>query len=464
MTDRSILDRQAETTPSRAPASSQTTFPLRDTVRPLKQSVTLAINELVRRQPAEERLLHMGFGQSPFPVHSRIREAMAANADKNMYLPSAGEPELRTVATQYFAKRCGFDAEGFDAIVGPGSKELLFDVQLAVEGDLLMPVPSWVSYGPQATLLDDRVLKIATTVADHYHVTGDRLEWAIKEARHAGRNPTKLIINYPNNPSGLSLTAERLQELADVCSRHNILVISDEIYGLVAHKQRHQSIARFYPDGTIVTSGLSKHLSLGGYRLGVALVPKALHHISHALVRIASETWSAVAAPMQFAAITAFEGHADIESYIKKCTEIHRLIAGHVRDTVVSLGVTYPLLDGAFYLYPDWNRYREALATKRRVSTSDELAEDLIDDAQLATLPGTAFGADPSELTLRLATCDFDGRRALAFHDERPEATSQSFVAGSCPNIAAACEALRTYFEAMAVDRGGASSTMSRTS
>ena len=455
MTDRSILDRQAETTPSRAPAGSQTTFSLRDAVRPLKQSVTLAINELVRCQPADERLLHMGFGQSPFPVHSRIREAVAANAGKNMYLPSAGVPELRTVATQYFAKRFGFDAEGFDAIVGPGSKELLFDVQLAVEGDLLMPVPSWVSYGPQATLLGDRVIKIATTVADHYHVTGDRLERAIKEARHAGRNPTKLIINYPNNPSGLSVTSERLQELADVCSRHNILVISDEIYGLVDHKHRHQSIARFYPDGTIVTSGLSKHLSLGGYRLGVALVPKALHDISHALVRIASETWSAVAAPMQFAALTAFEGHSDIESYIHKCTEIHRLIAGYVRDTVVSLGVTYPRLDGAFYLYPDWSRYREALATKRRVSTSDELAEDLINGARVATLPGTAFGADPSELTLRLATCDFDGRRALAFHLERPEATSQSFVAGCCPNIAAACEALRTYFEAMAGDHGG---------
>ena len=424
-------------------------FNIRSNVEKLAFSPTLAINERVRDiRKQGHQILHMGFGQSPFPVHPTIQEALRANADKNLYLHSAGLQELRFLAGNYFSEKFGFDAVEFEAIIGPGSKELIFDVQLAVEGDLLLPVPSWVSYAPQASLINDQVIKIPTSIVDNHHISPESLEKAIVAAKLEGRNPKKLIINYPNNPSGLTISVDRLERIARVCKKYNILVISDEIYGLVNYQHNHVSIARFYPEGTIVTTGLSKHISLGGYRLGVALVPVGLKKVFEAIISIASETWSAVSSPVQFAALKAFEKDPNLEEYIQTCTRIHRIISEYVRQTIMALGVYYPELHGAFYLYPNFDNFREKLKS-RAVKSSEQLAGDLIDRFQIATLPGTAFGDDPENLTLRLATCDFDGQAALNYYCNHPDSTSESFVHACCPNIKLGCRRLSEYFESL---------------
>lgn len=158
----------------------ETTFIIRSRVGKIQFSPTLEINEHVRSAREEGKdLLHMGFGQSPFPVHPLIQEALAVNADKNMYLPSAGLPELRELSRHYLSEKFGFDANHFQTITGPGSKELIYDIQLAVEGDLLLPIPSWVSYAPQAVLIDDSVIKIPTTIKDNYQITAESLNKAI---------------------------------------------------------------------------------------------------------------------------------------------------------------------------------------------------------------------------------------------------------------------------------------------
>lgn len=424
----------------------ETTFIIRSRVGKIQFSPTLEINEHVRSAREEGKdLLHMGFGQSPFPVHPLIQEALAVNADKNMYLPSAGLPELRELSRHYLSEKFGFDANHFQTITGPGSKELIYDIQLAVEGDLLLPIPSWVSYAPQAVLIDDLVIKIPTTIKDNYQITAESLNKAIMAARQKGMNPKKLIINYPNNPSGLTMSPSRLKQIAQVCRKQGILVISDEIYGLVNYQQNHISIAKFYPEGTIVTCGLSKHLSLGGYRLGVAFVPKALNSVYEAMVGIASETWSTVSAPIQFAALKAFESEGAIEKYIETCTIIHSMVSSYVRDVLISLGIKYPVLEGAFYLYPNFGIFQDQLS-RGGVKTSEQLAVDLLDKIQVATLPGTAFGDSPENLTLRLATCDFDGKFALDYYYDHPGSIPESFVNACCPNIKLACQKLGEYF------------------
>jgi aspartate aminotransferase len=231
-----------------------------------------------------------------------------------------------------------------------------------------------------------------------------------------------------------------------VCKKYNILVISDEIYGLVNYQHNHVSIARYYPEGTIVTTGLSKHLSLGGYRLGVALVPVGLTQVLEAMICIASETWSAVSAPVQFAALKAFEKDPILEEYIQTCTRIHCVISEYVRQAIVALGVRYPELHGAFYLYPNFDNFREKLKN-RGIESSEQLAGDLIDRFQIAALPGTAFGDEPESLTLRLATCDFDGQTALNYYLDHPDCTSESLVHACCPKIRLACRGLTEYFE-----------------
>ncbi|MCG8425287.1 MAG: pyridoxal phosphate-dependent aminotransferase [Proteobacteria bacterium] len=417
---------------------------LRRSIAAVRMSATLDVNQqVVAARQAGQDVLHLGFGQSPFPVHETIQRSLGQHADKNMYLPSAGLAPLRSAALDYFSARLGFAADGYTCMVGSGSKELIFAVQLAVAGDLLMPVPSWVSYAPQVIMTDDRVIKVPT--ADSRHIAAEQLDRTIAAARREGKHPTKLILNYPNNPTGLSLDTTALEEIAAVCRTHGLVVISDEIYGLVDFRGNHRSIAAFYPENTVITTGLSKHLSLGGYRIGFAMVPTAQPALFDALLCIASEIWSAVSAPAQYAAVSACSGHRELEQYIASCTAIHQLITAYVRDRLSSFGVAYPALHGAFYLYPDFAPFREALA-ERGVTTSDQLAADLLTTARVATLPGTAFGDEPETLTLRLATCDFNGQSALAYYHAHPDCTAQALVHACCDEIRRACDCMEAYF------------------
>lgn len=419
---------------------------IRKHLQALRFSPTLKINELVRAKRAAGRTVyHLGFGQSPFGAHPAIREALAANADKVMYLPVAGLESLRERALAYFADKLHFDADGFDVTVGSGSKQLIFDAQSAVQGDLLMPVPSWVSYGPQAALLQDNVVRVFTRKEDLYHVTPDGLETAIREARNKGLNPAKLVLNYPNNPSGLELNAERLRELADVCRKHGLVVISDEIYALVNYAGDHQSIARYYPEGTVVTTGLSKHLSLGGYRLGLAFVPKAATGLSKAMRTIGSATWSCVSSPAQYAALRAVEDDPELELYVQDCTRVHGLVSRYACTQLNTLGLAYPEPQGAFYLYPNMTARAPALEQAHGVRTSEELATDLLERTSVATLPGTAFGDRPQTLALRIAMCDYDGDQALAGLRADRAMAAADFVARYCPHVAEGVRRLVEY-------------------
>jgi aspartate/methionine/tyrosine aminotransferase len=421
-------------------------FPVRPEVVNLSFSPTLEINEYVRASRAKGlALLHLGFGESPFPVHPILQNALTENADKSMYLPASGLPELRQKAGAYFVNHFGIDWEEYEVVIGPGSKALIYALQLAVEGDLLLPVPSWVSYGPQSGLAGDTVIKIPMTLTENYSINAARLENAILESRRNGQNPKKLVLNYPNNPTGLSIPPPQLAEIAEVCRRFGVLVISDEIYGLVHHRQEHLSIAGAYPEGTVVTSGLSKHLSLGGYRVGVALIPAVLKSVYQAALRVASETWSTVAAPIQYAVVKAFENDPEIEGYIRDCTLIHGLVSGYLRQVLVDLGCEYPPLDGGFYLFPDFKRFRERLQA-RDIHSSDDLAHALMEEVQIVTLPGTAFGDVPESLTLRLASCDYHGGEALEYFQSHRECFPESLVRACCPNIKLAGERLGDFF------------------
>lgn len=421
------------------------------TVRPalhgLKFSPTLLINEEVAALRARgETVYHMGFGESPFPVHDRIREAISGAAWRNQYLPAAGLAELRARARAHILRKHGIASDDFEAMIGPGSKELIFDVQLAVDGDLLFPAPSWVSYVPQTLITRDEVVRIPLGPANGYRLDGPTLEAAIVESRRAGRNPTKLILNYPNNPTGMTYDERQLEEIATVCRRQAVLVISDEIYAQVAHGRPHVSIARYYPEGTVVTTGLSKHLSLGGFRLGVALVPRHLDHLFQVLRSIASETFSSVSTPVQYSVLAAFSNDPEIEAYIAECTAVHAIVTRYVWRTLRDLGVDYGEPEGGFYLYPDFERYRSALAERYRVAGSEELAALLLTRYHVATLPGTAFGDYEHALRLRLSTVDFDGATALTHYREHGGADEEHFVQSACPRVAEGCRRMTELF------------------
>lgn len=410
-------------------------------------SPTLAANEKVQKRRAEgKQVLHMGFGESPFPVPERLQESLKASVGRKEYLPTGGLEELRNTVAKYYEDKVGLDASKYDVIIAPGSKLILYSLQMSIEGDLLMPVPSWVSYKPQARMLNTDVIKVPTMLDDNgLQINPEELNKAIKDARAEGKNPSKLILNYPSNPTGLMINEENLREIAEVCIAEDILIISDEIYGFVAFDNTYRTIAKYAPDNTAITSGLSKHLSLGGWRVGIGFIPKAVDGLYSLMCNIASETWSCVPAPIQQACIDAYKGHDDIEEHIHACTGIHGLMNQYISKGLNELGLQTPLAQGAFYTYPNFEGHRAELASIG-IKTSKDLAAHLMKEYGLATLPGTAFGADPEVLTLRLSGCDYDGAAALVAF-QAGETLDDAFIERNAPRVKVAVETFGKFID-----------------
>ncbi len=414
---------------------------LASTISDLPHSPTLWANDLVHKKRSnDETVYHMGFGESPFPVPERLKKALADAAYRKEYLKADGLDELVHAVKEYYRPVYGDEyIDNSDVIVAPGSKLILYAVQMAIEGDLLMPVPSWVSYDPQAKMLHTDVIKVPTTRDDGgYHIDPTVLRQTIKQARAEGKNPTKFIINAPSNPTGLVIPKEELTALARVCEEEEVLIISDEIYGFVNFGDEYCSCAPSAPAITVVSTGLSKHLSLGGWRIGIGFIPKGIEGLHNALRCIVSETWSCVSSPVQQACVEAYKGHGDIEQHIKDCTDIHALMNQTVSRGLQAHGIIAPMVQGAFYNYPDFAPFREKLA-QNGIRTSQHIHEVLLNDFNLATLPGHAFGAEEEALTLRLSGCDYDGAVALAAY-QNGEVLNEDFVSTYAPRLIKAIE------------------------
>jgi aspartate aminotransferase len=380
-------------------------------LRGLKPSATLVINERVSEMWRQgQQVYQLGFGESRFPVHPKIAQALRENAWQHQYLPSLGARELREKIAAFYAKRFDIPAAPDYVIVGPGSKALIYALMLALDGELMLPTPSWVSYQPQAHLAGKRVNWIPAAPEDGWELTLAALTEATEQARAAWGNPGVVLLNSPNNPTGRTLSPSFMERFAQYAREQGLVVLSDEIYGLVEHQvKKHRSIVHYYPEGTVVLGGLSKHLSLGGWRLGVAIFPpnKAGAELLRAVRTIASEIWSATTAPVQFAALTAYGTDADVWDYIQLCTRLHALRTRYLWRHLTEMGIRVPEPAGAFYLFPDFTRWREALA-RIGITTDVELAMLLLDRYQLATLPGSVFGAAPQALALRLSSSYLD--------------------------------------------------------
>ncbi len=373
----------------------------------LSPSPTLFVNERVRQMWAEgHTVYHLGFGESRFPVHPKIVRALVEHASRQSYLPSAGLPELRQAVAGFHSRRLGRDVKAEQVIVAPGSKALLFAFQMAVAGATVLPTPSWVSYEPQSRLFSRPVLRLPASPEDGHRIHPERLRRLLHHSPHSQH---LLILNSPSNPTGQMLAPALLEEIADICRRENVLVLSDEIYGLTAFGQEHVSISHFYPEGTVVVGGKSKHLSLGGWRLGIAIVPpgESGQRLLQAAAKIGSELWSTASAPIQYAAVTAYADDAELAAYIKKCTALHAARTRFLWRGLCELDVPCAEPMGGFYLFPNFDHWKEQLSA-RGVHTSVDLARFLLDEFQVATLPGSDFGAPASELSLRLSTSYVD--------------------------------------------------------
>ncbi len=403
-------------------------------VRGLPVSATLGVNEKSNELLADgHKIYKLGLGQSPFPVPVSIVRELQNNAHQKDYLPVRGLPALRDAVASYYRRTQDLAFLGENILIGPGSKELMFILQLVYYGDLVIPTPSWVSYAPQAHIVGRHVHWLQTIEENKWLLTPDELE------RHCQSDPSKpriVILNYPNNPTGCTYSDQQLQDLAEVARKYHIILLSDEIYGELNFSGAHHSISRYYPEGTIIASGLSKWAGAGGWRLGTFAFPAELKWLLDSMAVVASETFTATSAPIQYAAVKAFQGGVDLERYLYQSRRVLKALSEWIWKRLDGAGVPASRPDGAFYMFPDFDPFRPQLSA-RGINNSEELCHHLLRDTGVAVLPGSCFGRPAEELTLRLAFVDFDGAKVLAAAEQIPagQLLDDDFLSQYCGKV-----------------------------
>ena len=371
---------------------------IKNNILKLKESSTLVINEKSKNLIKQgKKVYQFGFGQSPFPVPKKIVEALKNHAHRKEYLPIQGLPELRESISNYLKKKTGNNYPKENILITPGSKEAMLLMHIAFKGEIIIPAPGWVSYEPQAQIGSNKVHWLETTRANNWFPTVDQLENKIKKI---GKNKNLiLILNSPNNPSGA--VCGNLEELSKVIRKYKIIVLSDEIYTDLIFKNNYKSISKYYPELTFITGGLSKWCGAGGWRLGFLAVPNKLTDFLPSLKSLASESYSTVNTPTQFAAVEAYKGN--YEDYKDKVKSILNAIGDYVYNNLKSNKVLISPPQGAFYLMPEFKN--------KKYKNSAKLCEAILEETGVAMLPGSDFGFKPKKMLTRLSYTDFNGTK-----------------------------------------------------
>ena len=372
---------------------------IKDQIDNLKPSATLAINEESNKLKKAGKIIYkFGFGQSPFPIPDAVISALKNSANKNTYLPMQGLEELRKVIANDLNRSNGNSFKADDIVIGPGTKELMFLTQIAFNGDILLPAPSWVSYQPQAIIAKNRVYWVQTDINTNWFPTAKLIEDKIKTIKNKN---LLLFLNSPNNPSGT--ICENLEEIAKIAKKYKLIVLSDEIYSRLTFDKKYLSISNFYPEGTIISSGLSKWCGAGGWRLGFFAIPSQLKELKNSLKILCSESFTSVSAPIQYAAIEAYKG--DHSEYLRQVKKILSFVGNYVYENLKSNVINIAKPEGGFYLFPEF--------TNAKFSTSSEMCKDILNKTGVALLPGSDFGLDSTKMLARLSYTDFDGNNFL---------------------------------------------------
>ena len=327
-----------------------------------------------------DNVISLSIGEPDFKTPWHIREAGITSLEqgKTWYTPNRGFIELRREISNYYSRRFNISYEPETQVLvtvgGSEGIDLCFRTLLNYGDEVLIPEPSFVCYNP-LTVMSGGVPKTIKTVAENnFRLTADELENAITDK-------TKMVVlPYPNNPTGAIMERNDLEEIAEVIKKHDIFVLSDEIYGELTYGDRkHVSIAEIdgMKDRTLIVSGFSKAYAMTGWRLGYILGPsEILSYITklHQYGIMSSPTTA------QYAAIEALRnGDNDVMAMRSDYDIRRRLIVGKLNE--IGLTCFEPL--GAFYTFP---------CIKSTGLSSDEFATRLVKEKRVAVVPGTAFG------------------------------------------------------------------------
>ncbi len=408
----------------------------------LKESATLKINQKVREDRANgQDVFHFGFGQSPFPVCKPLVDELKVRAFEKDYLPTFGLMKLREQISKYYKERHKYNFDPEFVVIGPGSKELIFQSLFILEGAVIIPAPSWVSYGPQVEARGKSIHTISCKFENSYKLQKDELEAACVEL---GEGPKTLIINSPNNPTGAVYSDEEIKGIVEIAKKHSITIISDEIYGEIDWSENNTNQNRFfnlYPEGTLVTGGLSKAHGAGGWRLGFLAGSPQMKPFFKALGALISETFSAVSAPIQYAAIKGYElDSSELRDYFEKCHSVHKVVGTYMGERFNSMGVKCPMPKGAFYLMPDFSNLA------KNCFNIIDFTNLIYKETGVAMLPGTDFYLPEDIFCTRVATVDYDGSEILNYLKTK-NLFEKNDIEKYCPNIVLGLDRLENFLK-----------------
>ena len=347
-------------------------------------SLTLAISAKARAMKADGKdVCSFSAGEPDFdtPEHIKVAAQKALDSGYTKYGPAAGEPKLREAIAHKLSQENGLNYKAENIIVTNGGKHSLFNLMLALiePGDeVIIPAPYWLSYPEMVKLAGGEPIILTTDPETGYKVTPEQLRQSITDK-------TKLfVLNSPSNPTGMVYQPAEIKALAEVLVEKDILVVSDEIYEKIIYDDaEHLSIGAVNSEifkNTIISNGFAKAYSMTGWRIGYLAAPVEL---INATVKIQGHSTSNVCTFAQYGAIAALESSQDCveqmrQAFVKRRHRIYDLV-----NTIPGISCNQP--DGAFYMFVNISKIS---------SSSLEFCNALLEDQNVAVIPGIAFGAD----------------------------------------------------------------------
>jgi len=366
---------------------------LAERVKQIKPSPTLAVNAKAKAlKAAGADILNFSVGEPDFDTPAHVREAGKKAIDEGFtrYTAVPGIPELREAIARRFAEDRGWIYEPEQIQVCCGGKHGLYNMAQALFGpgdEVLVPTPYWVSYPPIVQLAGATPVEVPLSEENDFDLTEELL------AHYATPKTKAIILNSPSNPTGAVFSAQALEAVAKMALAKGWLVISDDIYDTIVYgdgKLTHiLDVDKRLAGQTLVLNGVSKSFAMTGWRIGYTAGPKG---IIAAMNKIQSQSTSNPTSISQKAALAAVSGPQDFPRMMRDAF-VPRL--EFILSALAAIdGVTCVRPKGAFYVFPNVSAYFGRSFNGKVIANSVDLADYLLDEAMLATVPGAAFGAD----------------------------------------------------------------------
>lgn len=370
-----------------------TSLPISQRVQALQPSATIAMATKAKElKAAGQTVYDFSLGEPDFDTPEHIREAaaQAMQAGHTHYTPAAGIPQLRAAVANDYTNRHQVSYSPEQVVVSNGAKHALhnvFTVVLEPGDEVIIPAPYWVSYSEMVKLTGAVPVIVPSGIEENFKISPEKLEDAIT-------NKTKmLLLCSPSNPTGSVYSREELAALLEIAAQHNLAIVSDEIYEHLVYDHKAfvsvPAIDEKLVSRTIVVNGVSKAYAMTGWRIGWTLAPP---EISKAIGKVQGQQTSNPCSVSQHAALAALEGSQDCVAAMRAEFAKRR---AWVRERIEKLpGVTCPAMDGAFYAFVEISPCLGKNYEGTQVTNSSEFCLTLLEQKQVATVMGSAFGAE----------------------------------------------------------------------